>query len=82
MDIRMRQTTLAESLLLKGEYCGQGVLLLSTCLVESNRSTRGVFLLPADAKRPGTQQLQGPRLTQIQKSDGVRLQQELVDRVN
>ena len=59
-DITMRQTTLAESLLLKGEYCGQGVLLLSTCLVERNRSTRGVFLLPADAKRPSIQQLRAP----------------------
>ncbi len=55
----MSQTTLAESLLLnRGEYLGQTVLLLGDLSIERDRAC-GCILLPASAKRRGTQQLQG-----------------------
>ena len=59
LDITMRQTTLAESLLLnRDEYLGQAVFVMGDLLIERDRS-RGCILLPVGAKRRGPQQLQG-----------------------
>jgi hypothetical protein len=71
--LRMSQTTLAESLLLKRRRIPRPrCVVMGELLIERDRA-HGSILLPVGAKRRRSNNCTTPRLIQIQKYGGVRL---------